>query len=162
MQTPFGAPYEYLWANRYQPGLSYFQLPLLLHDQDSGTLFVRSAWDEDADWFGLYGGEAELFHAGQITAVNPAATGAAPKPVNLGDTSLIFGRAPLKFSVEGGTVLVIGLKPRQPYLIETDDEEMREIATDPSGTLVLQYPSGRMAGVRIHEESEGNRGKGGA
>jgi hypothetical protein len=162
MQTPFGAPYEYLWANRYQPGLSYFQLPLLLHDQASGTLFVRSAWDEDADWFGLYGGEAELFHAGQITAVNPAATGEAPKPVNLGDTSLIFGHAPLRFSVEGGTVLVIGLKPRQPYLIETDDEEMREIATDPSGTLVLQYPSSRMAGVRIHEESEGNRGKGGA
>ncbi len=32
MMTPFGAPYEFLWANPYQPGLSYYQLPLLFHD----------------------------------------------------------------------------------------------------------------------------------
>ncbi len=64
-------------------------------------------------------------------------------------------------------MLVIGLKPRHPYLVETDDEEMREIATDRAGTLVLEYPSGRTAGVRVHEESanaerEGKHGKGGA
>ena len=65
-------------------------------------------------------------------------------------------------------MLVIGLKPRQPYLIETDDEEMREMTTDPKGTLVLQYPASRMAGVRVHSaaaanaEREDTRGKGGA
>ena len=58
MMTPFGAPYEFLWANPYQPGLSYYQLPLVFHDPDSGALFVRSGWDEDADWFGLYGGRS--------------------------------------------------------------------------------------------------------
>ncbi len=150
LMTPLGAPYEYLWANPYQPGLSYFQLPLVFHDENSGALFARSAWDEDADWFGLYGGEAELFHDGRITVVNQAAGAAAPKPVEIGETSVVVGRTPLQFSMEGGTVLVIGLKPLYPYLVETDDEEMREAATDRAGTLVLEYPSSRMAGVRIH------------
>jgi hypothetical protein len=166
LMTPFGAPYEFLWANPYQPGLSYFQLPLVFHDENSGTLFVRSSWDEDADWFGLYGEEAQLFHNGGIRVVNQTtAASTAPKPLLVGDTSVIFGRTPVQFSMQGGTVLVIGLKPRRPYLVETDDEEMREMATDPSGTLVLEYPSSRTAGVRIHSgtgESEGNRGKGGA
>lgn len=178
LMTSYGAPYEFLWANPYQPGLSYFQLPLVFHDQNTGALFVRSAWDEDADWFGLYGGEAELFRGGRLTVIDQAATttagATAPKPVEIGDTSVIFGRAAfqlqttVKFSTEGGTALVIGLKPQYPYLIETDDEEMREATADRAGTLVLEYPSTRTAGVRVHAgtgshaESEGNRGKGGA
>jgi hypothetical protein len=155
MMTPFGAPYEFLWANPYQPGLSYYQLPLVFHDQNSGALFVRSGWDEDADWFGLYGGEAELFHDGSATVVNQNASGSStPKPLALGDASVILGSIPFRFSMEGGgTVLVIGLKPRQKYLVETDDEEMREISTDRAGTFVLQYPAGRVAGIRVHEES---------
>jgi hypothetical protein len=152
MMTPFGAPYEFLWANPYQPGLSYYQLPVIFHDHNSGVLFVRSGWDEDADWFGLYGGAAELFHDGHVTVVNQGASGSsAPKPLNFGGASVIFGRTPFRFSMEGGTILVIGLKPRQKYLVETDDEEMREISTDPAGTFVLEYPSGRMAGVRVHD-----------
>ncbi len=154
MMTPFGAPYEFLWANPYQPGLSYYQLPLVFHDPNSGVLFVRSGWDEDADWFGLYAGEAELFHQGKATVVSLGAAGSsAPKPLRLGDASVIFGRVPFRFSMDdGGTILVIGLKPSQRYLVETDDEEMREVATDRAGTFVLQYPAGRVAGVRVHED----------
>lgn len=154
MMNPFGAPYEFLWANPYQPGLSYYQLPLVFHDPNSGALFVRSGWDEDADWFGLYGGAAELFHDGHVTVVNQGVPGSAtPKPLQLGDASVILGRAPFQFSMEGGgALLVIGLKPRQKYLVETDDEEMREVETDRAGTFVLQYPAGRVAGVRVHEE----------
>jgi len=154
MMTPFGAPYEFLWANPYQPGLSYYQLPLVFHDPNSGALFVRSGWDEDADWFGLYAGEAQLFHEGHVTVVNQGASGSsAPKPLQLGDSSVILGRAPFQFSMDGGAILVIGLKPRQKYLVETDDEEMREVSTDRAGTFVLQYPPGRVAGIRVHEES---------
>ena len=153
VMTPFGAPYEFLWANPYQPGLSYFQLPLVFHDETSGALFVRSAWDEDADWFGLYGGEAAAVSRRPGHGGEPGAPGsAASKPMQLGETSVIFGRAPFQFSTEGGTAVVIGLKPRHTYLVETDDEEMREVSTDRAGTFVLQYPAGRMAGVRVHEE----------
>jgi hypothetical protein len=154
MMNSFGAPYEFLWANPYQPGLSYYQLPLVFHDPNSGALFVRSGWDEDADWFGLYGGEAELFHDGHATVVNQGASGgsSSPKPLQLGDASVVLGRTPFRFSMDdGGTVLVIGLKPRQKYLVETDDEELREISTDRAGTFVLQYPAGRAAGIRVHD-----------
>lgn len=152
MLTPFGAPYEFLWANPYQPGLSYYHLPLLFHDPHSGTLFVRSSWDDDADWFGLYGGSAELFHDGRVTAVNQGASGSAkPEPLQLGDASIVFGRIPFRFDMQGGTVLAIGLKPGKNYLVETDDEEMREVPTDRAGTFVLQYPEGRAAGMRVHE-----------
>jgi hypothetical protein len=154
LMNAFGAPYEFLWANPYQPGLSYYQLPLVFHDPNSGALFVRSGWDEDADWFGLYGGEAELFHDGHVTVVNQGVSGSSrPKPMQLGDASVIFGRVPFQFSMDGGTILVIGLKSRHKYLVETDDEEMREISTDRAGTFLLQYPTGRMAGIRVHEES---------
>ena len=157
MMTPFGAPYEFLWANPYQPGLSYYQLPLVYHDPDSGALFVRSGWDEDADWFGLYAGQAELFHDGHVTVVDTfgnhgAAGSSAPKPLQIGDASIVLGRTPFQFSMEGGgTLLMIGLKPRQEYLVETDDEEMREVSTDRAGSIILKYPEGRVAGVRVHQ-----------
>jgi hypothetical protein len=100
----------------------------------------------------LYGGEAELFHQGRATVVNQAASGSSnPKPIDVGEASVVFGRTPFQFSMDGGPVLVIGLKPRHKYLIETDDEEMREIPTDRAGSLILPYPAGRTAGVRIHE-----------
>jgi hypothetical protein len=145
MFTAFGAPYEFLWANPYQPGLSYDQLPLIFHDADSGALFVRSSWDEDAGWFGLYFGEAELFHDGHVAALG------ANAPVRLGEATIIRAQAPFRFSMEGGNVAAVGLKPDAKYLVEADDEEMREIPTDPAGTLFLQYPPNRTAGVRIHQ-----------
>jgi len=154
LQGTFGAPYEFLWANPYQPGLSYFQLPVLYHDQRSGALFVRSNWEDDAVWFGLYRGEAQLFRDGKITVLKQPAPGtASPKPIEVGDASVMWGTTPLKFSIEGGNMLVVGLKPLHQYLVETDDEELREAETDRVGTLVLLYPAERSAGVRISESN---------
>ncbi|HMD51050.1 MAG TPA: hypothetical protein VKG79_18180, partial [Bryobacteraceae bacterium] len=156
MQGTFGAPYEFLWANPYQPGLSYFQLPVLYHDAHTGALFVRSNWEDDAVWFGLYQGEAQLFEDGKITVLKAPARGAAAKPVAVGEAAnILWGAAPIRFSIEGGAMLVVGLKPSRAYLVETDDEEVRELWTDRVGTLVLEYPSERSAGVRI-KESPGN------
>lgn len=155
LQGTFGAPYEFLWANPYQPGLSYFQMPLLYHNPKSGALFVRSNWEDDALWFGLYEGEAQLFRDGKITVLNRSAQPRSnPEPIAIGETSVLWGRSPVKFSMEGGTVLVVGLKPQHKYLIETDDEEMCELESDRVGTLVLTYPAGRGAGVRIHEPEQ--------
>jgi hypothetical protein len=152
MQGTFGSPYEFLWANPYQPGLSYFQLPVLYHNPRSGTLFVRSNWEDDAVWFGLYQGEAQLFQDGRITVLNQAGpVPPNPKPVPVGDASVLFGHSPLKFDMEGGTVLVVGLKPQRKYLIEADDEELRELESDRVGTLLLAYPAERVAAVRIQE-----------
>ncbi|HYL39429.1 MAG TPA: hypothetical protein VEV17_26165 [Bryobacteraceae bacterium] len=165
LQGTFGAPYEFLWANPYQPGLSYFQLPLLYHDPNTGALFVRSNWEDDAVWFGLYQGEAQLFRDGRITVLNRGGPDAANgKPIDIGDASVLWGRAPLHFSTAGGITLVIGLKAQHKYLIETDDEEMRELESDRAGTLVLAYPPERNAGVRVHESdpNEVTSGKSGS
>ena len=163
LQGTFGAPYEFLWANPYQPGLSYFQLPVLYHDSHSGALFVRSNWEDDAVWFGLYQGEAQLFRDGNITVLKPPSRGApSPKPIDVGDASVMWGSTPLRFSIDGGTMLVVGLQPKHKYLIETDDEEVREAETDRVGTLVLPYPAERSAGVRIYDDLNGvNSGKSG-
>jgi len=54
--------------------------------------------------------------------------------------------------VEGNQpVFVVGLKPRQNYLIEVDDEELAEEQTDPGGILALDVPHGREVGVRLRQ-----------
>jgi hypothetical protein len=159
LQGVFGAPYEFLWANPYQPGLSYFQLPVFYHDQQSGVLLLRSNWEDDAVWFGIYQGELQLFRDGRVTVLNqkgplpPKAEGIA-----VGDASVLVGRNPMQFAMEGGRVVVVGLKPHWKYLVETDDEEMSEAETDGAGTLVLEYPADWAAGVRIQEGIHGSDG----
>src|ERR1017187_3173359 len=54
LRGTYGAPYEFLWANPDQPGLSYYHVPLIYHNADFGKLFVRSSWDDDAEWFGKF------------------------------------------------------------------------------------------------------------
>lgn len=155
LQGTFGAPYEFMWANPYQPGLSYFQLPVLYHDRNSGALFLRSNWEDDAVWFGLYQGEAQLFQDGRVTVLNRSGPlPSNPKPISVGDASVLLGRRSMQFTTEGGIVLVIGLKPHYKYLVETDDEELQESETDNVGTLVLEYPAERNAGVHIQEAGE--------
>lgn len=155
LASAFGAPYEFLWANPYQPGLAYVQLPLLFHDQNSGALFVRSSWDDDALWFGLYDGEAQLFQDGHITVLNRAGpTPTRAKPIKLGAVDIVAGTSPVRFSLDGGAAIVVDLKPRRPYAIEIDDEELRLIHTDAAGTLIVENPAGRSAGVRIAEAEQ--------
>jgi hypothetical protein len=152
LQGVFGAPYEFLWANPYQPGLSYFQLPVFFHDQRSGALFLRSNWEDDAVWFGIYSGEAQLFREGRVTVMDQQGPlGPKAEGIPVGDSSVLVGRSPMQFPMEGGRVLVVRLKARAKYLVEADDEEMSELETDGAGTLVLEYPGDWAAGVRIQE-----------
>ena len=100
-----------------------------------------------------------MFQDGKITVLNQAGPlGTNPKPIAVGEASVMVGRNPMRFSMEGGTTLVVGLKPQHKYLIETDDEEMRELQTDRVGTLVLEYSADRTAGVRIVEAQNGSDG----
>ena len=66
--------YEFLWANPYQPGLSFYHLPLAYHDAAPGELFLRSSWDDSAAWFGYFDGVAQRFENGRLTAVDPGAS----------------------------------------------------------------------------------------
>jgi hypothetical protein len=149
LRGTFGAPYEFMWANPYQPGLSYFQAPLVVHDETFGRLFVRSNWDESAAWLGYFSGELQTFQDGAVSVLDPHV---AAEPLDLGRAVILFGAHTQKFkvAVEGKQpVFVVGLKPRQNYLIEVDDEELAEGQTDPGGILALDVPHDKEAGVRL-------------
>jgi hypothetical protein len=151
LRGTFGTPYEFLWANPYQPGLSYFQAPLVVHDTLFGRLFVRSSWEESATWLGFFSGELQIFQEGAITTLEAHA---AAEPLDLGRALILFGAQTRKFKVtaEGKEpVFVVGLKPRQDYIVEVDDEEMSEAETDPGGILELDVPHNTEVGVRLRQ-----------
>jgi hypothetical protein len=64
----------------------------------------------------------------------------------------------MRFAMEGGRVVIVGLKSHWKYLVETDDEELSELESDGAGTLVLEYPADWAAGVRIQEGTNGSDG----
>jgi hypothetical protein len=159
LRTPLGAPYEFLWANPYQPGLSYYQVPLVYYSPLSGRLYVRSSWEDDAEWFGLFDGAMEWFRDGRVTTLNPHdAPHAAAEPLLLDAAAICFAgpdgreRGQWRLTLEDAQpVFVVGLEPRRAYLVEVDDEEIYEAAADPAGILQIDdVPHGRAAGIRLH------------
>jgi len=153
LRGTLGAPYEFLWANPYQPGLSFTLLPLIYHNADTGRLFVRSDWDESADWFGYFNGVAQLFRDGRIT---PLDLGSTAGPLQFDSAVIYFGPGATTFRVTLGedqeAVILAGLAPRRTYQVEIDDEEVFEETTDPGGVLVLDLLHGKEVGVRLREK----------
>ena len=151
LRGTFGAPYEFLWANPYQPGLSYYLVPLVYHNPDTGKLFVRSGWEDDARWFGYFDGGARMFADGRLTVMDARSVVA---PLSLGEAVDALGPGARKFRVtldEEEAVFIVALEPRRAYQVEIDGEEMFEAVTDPGGILELDLPDGKEVGVRVRE-----------
>lgn len=156
MRGELGIPYEFLWANPYQPGLSFTYMPDIFHAR--GRLLVRSSWDEDASWFGLWDGRAQLFTGGKRILVRPEAQ---PRPLTLGPVKVFFAPAGMQFETgwlpppeEGEPAVeevafVVGLEPGSPYEVEVDGEEMFEARPDSGGILELRFLPGRRAGAIV-------------
>lgn len=158
LRGTYGAPYEFLWANPYQPGLSYYHVPLIYHNADFGKLFVRSSWDEDAEWFGYFDGVMQMFSEGHLTPLGGQLN--AP-PVSLTEATICFAQRARKFRLtldEEEAVFILGLEPGHAYQVEIDDEEIFEAATDRGGILQLDVPRGKPVGVRIKEVAPGTAG----
>ena len=150
MRDPFGAPYEFFWANPYHPGLSYHNAPLALHRPESGLLVARSSWDEDAIWFYHGGGIIQTFLEGRIRRLTPADLNHPLVVGRLVVRSLpADGRFEVATSEETTTWYVVGLEALERYEIEVDDEEVFELKTDAGGILKLEFPANRRAGVLI-------------
>lgn len=150
MRSAFGAPYEFLWANPYQPGLSYYHVPLVFYAPERARLFIRSSWEDAAQWFGMFDGAMQIFTGGALKLVDPARP---PDALDLQEAIVCFGKSDWKrqFSLpEAEAIFVIGLEPKRTYQIEIDDEELYEATADRAGILELDdIPWGRPAGVRI-------------
>lgn len=148
MAGALGSVYEFLWANPYQPGLSYLLVPLVFHDGATGHVFARTSWDDDATWIGYFDGHLQLFRDGQVQALK---AGSVTAPVRVGEAVLLSARDQQsgQFHADAEAVFVLGLTPRARYDVEIDDMEMSEEVTDTGGTLVLSLPEGTDTGVRI-------------
>jgi hypothetical protein len=140
MRDPFGSPYEFLWANPYQPGLAYALLPLVFYDARRGALFVRSSWDEDARWFGIVGGEFQLFEDGRVRVLEMGPAAGAPRSLEVGSAEVVEWRVPLRVEAGADTLFVVGGRAGAKYNVEIEDEEMQEFEADRAGTLRLDLP----------------------
>jgi hypothetical protein len=151
MRSAFGTPYEFLWANPYQPGLSYFHVPLRLHDTRTGQLFLRSSWEEDATWLGYTQGQMQLFDKGKIQVISPKGL---REPIEVGDSAVIMGRNSMKWTLAAEAppvYFIIGLKPTHPYDVELDDQEVEEVWTDVGGILRITSVRKDGPGARLKE-----------
>ena len=150
LRSAFGAPYEFLWANPYQPGLSFTHVPLIYHSEVSGHLFVRSDWDDTAQWFGYLDGTAQLFREGRRISINVKAPA---EPLSLASAVIAWGSTAPKLRAQLGPdqhdVILVGLLPSRAYQVEVDDEEVFEQTTDSGGVLVMDVPPGKEIGVRV-------------
>jgi hypothetical protein len=150
LRGPFGAPYEFLWANPYQPGLSHEHVPPVFHNAMLGRLFVRSGWEDSAAWFGFFDGVAQRFENGRAAAVDTRAA----HTLAVGDALICVAGGGRRFSLKtaaGAPVFVVGLEPRRVYLVEVDDEGMYEGAADPGGILEVEFAGSGEIGVRLKE-----------
>ena len=149
LRSTFGAPYEFLWANPYQPGLSYYHLPLVFHDEAMGRLFVRSGWDESSAWLGYFEGELQMFQDGKTTVLNPQLT---EGPLSMTSAVIYFGQNARDFVAvrkDDERIFILGLKPKAAYDIEIDDQELAEKVSDPGGILSIHVSADVKTGVRL-------------
>ncbi len=148
LRDPLGAPYEFLWANPYQPGLAYQNLPKVFHDAETGHVFARTSWDEDATWIGYFDGALQLFRNGGVQTVRK---GTPIAPVRIGDAIVTVpaDTNAVQVRMEGQQLFVIGLAPKTEYAVEVDDQELDFLKSDVGGTLVVTSAPDTDAGVRI-------------
>ena len=148
MRSALGSIYEFLWANPYQPGLSYFHMPLVFHNAATGRVFARTSWDNDATWIGFFDGRLQMFLDGQVQTLKPGATS---QPVRIGDAVLMSAPAGdvIRVKIDSEALFLLGLRPQTAYEVEIDDQELAEVETDAGGTLVLSVPAGLQTEARI-------------
>lgn len=161
LRAPFGAPYEFLWANPYQPGLSVYHMPLYFHESKSGTLFIRSSWEEDARWFGLEGGVMQLFENGRTMAVDPRRAGMG---LQFGNITVAFAPVQKTFQVQASgdqqrILFIAGLQPFCMYRVHVSDGSEKTEEADAGGVVMVKFPPGDGLAVRIlaAESSAGKR-----
>ncbi|MDX2268111.1 MAG: hypothetical protein NW208_08395 [Bryobacter sp.] len=143
MRGPSGIAYEFLWANPYQPGLTYHHLPNSYHDRANGRLFLRAGWEEEARYMCFSDGKLQVFEDGarKLIALQPGR-----EPIEIGEATLLVGEpgatAEVKFQLHGldrEAWYVVGLEANKRYDIEVDDEELYDQATDSGGILSLDF-----------------------
>jgi hypothetical protein len=148
MRDSFGVPYEFLWANPYRPGLSYYNLPLAYYDAVFGKLFVRSSWEDSAAWLGDWDGAVQKFANGRLAILNPATAG----PQRFDAAVVMFGTGEHGFRIkleEAQRLFVAALEPHRAYRVEIEGQKPFDTPADSNGILELHAPVGKDVRVSI-------------
>lgn len=154
LRSQSGIPYEFLWANPYQPGLTYHHLPNSFHDKRNGMLFIRNNWEEEAKFLCFYDGKIQLFEDGKRKLLKVSPTTPA---IEMGGATILVGAKqllkPIQFELHGSDKeawYIVGLQPNTIYDIEIDDQELDESRTDSGGILSLDFTKPlAKTGVRV-------------
>jgi hypothetical protein len=154
LRSALGIPYEFLWANPYQPGLTYHHLPNSFHDRRNGRLFIRNHWEEEAKFLCYYDGKIQLFEDGKRKELRVSPS---TPPVEMGGATILVGGKdllkPIQFELQGAdreSWYIVGLRPNAIYDIEVDDQELDEARTDSGGILSLDFVKAiAKTGVRV-------------
>jgi hypothetical protein len=155
LRGPLGIPYEFLWANPYQPGLSYYHIPLVHHDPKFGRLFVRSSWEEDAVWLGYWDGQLQIFQEGSPANLKlDASQPAVSFPDVLVATAGLAAKCEIRLE-EDQDLLIVGLKPDTRYEFEVEDHELFEMKSDAGGIVHLKLPRNKSLDFRAREATAG-------
>lgn len=149
MRGSLGAPYEYLWANPYQPGLTYTKLPLALYDSAQSLLLLRSSWDEGAEWMVSDRGRVRQWRLGQV--MTPTLDQLS-RPVRYNDV-LVLSSGPTKawdVPVGTATCYVLGLRAGARYKASFPDKTGATLTADPGGVVEVPIES-RFGWVRLQQ-----------
>jgi hypothetical protein len=124
-------------------------MPLFLHDEKRGELYLRSGWDDDAVWLGSRRGRAEVFRDGKRYML-----GGRPRDsvIDIGDASVITGAIPMRIdrtAEQPPNVFVIGIQPNTVWAVEVDGEELTELRSDPGGILPVYSMRNDARTIRI-------------
>lgn len=155
LRGTLGITHEFLWANPYQPGLSYYHVPLIHHDALFGRLFVRSSWEDDATWLGYWDGQLQMFKDGQPQKLK---LDTSQGPISFPDLLILTGGYARKCRIElteEQELFILGLKPGARYDIEMEDEEIFEVQADKGGMVHLKPPRKKPLDFRMHEAGAG-------
>jgi hypothetical protein len=151
MRSPFGIPYEFLWANPYLPGLSYYHAPLFFHDERLGRLFVRASWDEDATWLGYLNRELQVFTKDGLRLVKQQP---ASKPIRLGEVAVVETSGAPNLRVEVADVLhvfLLGLRPGASYELKVADGKPIQDTADTGGIVHVSLEPAASVVIRLKE-----------
>jgi hypothetical protein len=153
MRSGRGVAYEFLWANPYLPGVSYYNLDPWSYDPDAGVLYARSSWDKDSCWIRLdatgvadenctAGWREHPFEAGRLNLI-PFAGGCldvprSPEPGN---------------GLPAKTLILWGLPPGARFTYRVDNQTISRNADHAGLFLVPINGEDRICPAGAHERS---------
>jgi hypothetical protein len=94
----------------------------------------------------LFDGQLQLFEDGEIKSVR-----VGDKPLRFGPNTILPGKSPGRMTIDNENTLLLGFPPGAVFHVEMEDQEMREMRADPSGTLLLRAPKETKIDVRFRQ-----------